>query len=387
VKRTHYLQEIENAFKAHPVVAILGPRQCGKSTLAQQYAQQHPTLPSNIFDLENPLHLAQLEENASFILNAQSGLIIIDEIQYLPNLFKLLRVIVDQDRERRKFLILGSASRDLIHQSSETLAGRVQYIELSPLSAIETQNTKELWNRGGFPLSFLAENDLFSSTWRNSYIKTYLERDIPNLGFKIPAKQLRRFWMMLSHYHGNIFNASELGKSLGVASTTIKRYLDILTGTFMVRELQPWFENINKRQVKSPKIYIRDSGIYHSLLSINNHEELLQHPKLSASWEGFALEEIIKYHQAEPDDCYFWAIHNQCELDLLLMINGKRLGFEFKFSDKPKHTPSMAQAIELLQLDQLTLITPGEHQYQLSEKTACSGLSHYLGLKTSTQIT
>jgi uncharacterized protein len=376
--RPLFLQKIKKAFEVHPVVALLGPRQCGKSTLAKQYAKECGIVTENFFDLEDPVTLSQLENNAKFSLESRTGLIVIDEVQHLPDLFKLLRVIVDQDRSKRQFLILGSASRDLIHQSSETLAGRIQYIELTPFSVMETSDVTRTWSRGGFPEAFLAQSDEHSDMWRKAYIKTYLERDIPNLGFRIPAKMLRRFWMMLIHYHGNIFNASELGKSLGVNGKTVKSYLDILCGTFMVRELQPWFENISKRQVKSPKIYMRDSGIYHSLLAVDSYAALSQHPKLGASWEGFALEEVIRFHGAEPEDCYFWAVHNQAELDLLLMIDGKRLGFEFKFSDKPKLTRSMRQACEILNLDHLTILTPGNYRHLMSNDISVCGLEAYL---------
>lgn len=299
MQRAHSLNIIKKCFSTHPVVAILGPRQCGKTTLAKMYAEpeitrSHP----NYFDLEDPIDLARLQNPQLALANLQ-GLIVIDEIQRLPNLFTNLRVLVDHPIQQQQFLILGSASRDLINQSAETLAGRIAYVELTPFSYHETKDIEQLWLRGGFPRSFLAKTDADSFSWRQFYISTYLEQDLPNLGIQIPAQSLRRFWSMLTHYHGNIFNASELGRSFGAADTTIRRYLDILTGTFMVRQLQPWQENLKKRQVKSPKIYIRDSGILHGLLDIEDQQQLSLHPKLGTSWEGFALEEVISAHNAK----------------------------------------------------------------------------------------
>lgn len=379
VKRKYFINEIDRALEVHPVLALLGPRQCGKTTLVKQYAslKQGKSLPSlHHFDLEDPDDLAKLDA-PKLALEDLSGLIVIDEIQRQPELFPLLRVLVDQHK-KRKFLILGSASRDLIKQSSETLAGRIRYIEITPFSYSEVDHLTRLWFRGGFPNSYLAKNDQNSNEWRQAYITTFLERDIPNLGIQIPAQTLRRFWMMLAHVHGNIFNASEIGTSLGVAHTTVRHYLDILTGTFMIRELTPWIENINKRQIKSPKIYFRDSGIFHSLLGIHDLQALQNHPKLGASWEGFALEQITRAHHAEPEECYFWGIHSQGELDLLIFKNGKRLGFEFKYSDAPKLTSSMQLAYDTLQLDKLTVIYPGKSHYRLTTAIDVMGLENYL---------
>lgn len=381
MNRLHYLETIKAAFGVHPVVALLGPRQCGKTTLAHQFARIEKYFSKrHYFDLENPLDIQRLDQNALLTLNELEGLIIIDEIQRLPDLFSLLRVMVDKDREtkKRRFLILGSASRDLIRQSSETLAGRIQYIELTPFIGTEVDDLKKLWIRGGFPESYLARDSESSFVWRREYIRTYLERDIPNLGFNIPPQMLRRFWMMLTEYHGNIFNASELGKSLQVAGHTVRRYLDILTGTFMVRELSPWFENISKRQVKSPKIYFRDSGVYHALLGLADYDVLWNHPKLGASWEGMALEEVIRHSDVLPEECFFWGIHAQAELDLLLHCRGKRLGFEFKYTNQPSMTKSMHTAVDVLRLDKLTVISPGEHDFPLTEKVRAMGLSVFL---------
>lgn len=376
-KRDRYIQELYEAFEVHPVIALLGPRQCGKTTLARLFQHMYEKkIPFTYFDLEDPRDIAKL---STPMLNLENltGCIIIDEIQRQPDLFPILRVLVDQKKDRR-FLILGSASRDLINQSSETLAGRIRYIELTPFSYWEVDHINKLWIRGGFPLSYLAKNEPHSFEWRSSYITTFLERDIPNLGINIPAPMLRRFWIMLSHYHGQIFNSSEIGKSLGIAHTTVRRYLDILTGTFMIRQLQPWFENIEKRQVKSPKIYFRDSGILHTLLNIPDHESLINHPKLGSSWEGFAIEEIIRLHEATTDEAYFWGIHNQAELDLLIFKNGKKIGFEFKFADAPKLTSSMKISMELLNLDFLSVIFPGKGRFFLSQNIEAIGLEEYL---------
>src|SRR3990167_352160 len=290
MERPVFEERITKAFDNHPVVALLGPRQCGKTTLAKMYAESSRQVTH--FDLENPRDLVKLS-SPLLALEELPGLIIIDEIQRTPNLFNILRVLVDGKKVEQKFLILGSASRDLIHQSSETLAGRIAHLELTPFNFQETNNLQQLWLRGGFPKSYLARSIEGSCEWRQSYITTFLERDIPGLGINIPAQTLRRFWLMLAHYHSNIFNASEIGNSLGASHTTMRKYLDILTGVFMIRQLPPWFANIKKRQVKSPKIYFRDSGIYHSLMGIESNNTLINHPKLGSSWEGLALEEEI----------------------------------------------------------------------------------------------
>ncbi len=376
MQRPFYLDQLQRQFEITPCVALLGPRQCGKTTLAKDYAKRcNKTV--TYLDLENPIDLAQLDA-AMLALEPLRGLIVIDEVQLRPDLFPLLRVLIDQ-HEDRQFLVLGSASRDLLQQSSESLAGRVSYLELTPFCYEETPHLEPLWVRGGFPLSYLAPTDSHSYDWRQAYITTFLERDIPQLGFKIPANTLRRFWMMLTHYHGQLLNASELGQSLSVAHTSIRHYLDILTGTFMIRELTPWLENIKKRQIKTPKIYFRDSGLYHALLGVRDLMALRSNPKLGASWEGFALEEIIRHHQARSEECFFWGIHSQAELDLLLFQDGKRLGFEFKYNDAPTLTTSMKNAMEHLALDQLKVIYPGNKSYLLADKIQVVGLEAYLG--------
>jgi hypothetical protein len=340
--------------------------------LANEYAQRYGKV--YFFDLENPIDLARLENPMLALANLQSDLVIIDEIQRRPELFPVLRVLVDA--KPRKFLILGSASRDLLKQSSETLAGRIGYIELPPFSIAEVKDEKRLWLRGGFPRSYLAALNEESYAWRQAYIATFLERDIPNLGFNIPPVLMRRLWMMLAHYHGQILNATEIGKSLSISHHTVRKYLDILAGTFMVRILTPWFENISKRQIKSPKIYLRDSGLLHALVNIQNEEQLQVYPKLGSSWEGFALEEIIKEYHASLEECYFWAIQSGAELDLLIIKDGKRIGFEFKHTDFPKVTPSMNIALEILNLEHLYIVFPysGE-SFPLSNKITARGLN------------
>jgi predicted AAA+ superfamily ATPase len=378
LERKDFIESIDFAFEVNPVVAILGPRQCGKTTITKKYIQAKDNFPKeNYFDLERPRDRERLQ-TPDLTLSELTGLIVIDEIQFIPELFPILRVLVDQHERKQKYLILGSASRDLIRQSSETLAGRISYLELTPFTYQETGQMQPLWIRGGFPPSYLAKNDEISGSWRKEYIKTYLERDIPNLGIEIPPENLRRFWMMLAHYHGGILNASELGRSLGFTGKTIQKYADILTGTFMVRQLQPWFENIGKRQVKSPKIYIRDSGIFHSLIGLRTYSDLLVHPKIGASWEGFALEQVIMSLKVDQEQCFFWSTHQNAELDLLIFKDGKRLGFEFKYTTAPKFTKSMQIAMQDLKLDSLTVIYPGDLNYPLKEGIRASGLKNFL---------
>lgn len=379
ISRPLFINRLGLSFKVNPVVAILGPRQCGKTTISKEYILKRDPLFSqeNYFDLENDRDLERLRD-PFLILSQLKGLILIDEIQKKPDLFPKLRVLVDNKSLKQQYLILGSASRDLIKQSSETLAGRISYLELTPFDFLEVHDIPTLWERGGYPLSFLAETTEISIAWRKAFIKTYLERDIPLLGIDIPSENLKRFWMMIAHYHGCIFNTSEIGRSLGFSHKTIQNYADILSGTFMVRQLQPWHENISKRQIKSSKIFIRDSGIFHTLLGVNSHSELLINPKLGASWEGFALEETIRHLQADQEECYFWGTHNQAELDLLIIKNGKKMGFEFKYSSSPSLTKSMQIAYEDLRLDSLAVIYPGELDYPLNKNIQARGLKNFL---------
>lgn len=377
MKRVKFLKDIQEAFEVHPIVAILGPRQSGKTTLARQFIEKNPALPLHYFDLENPSDFENFENPKTILENLQ-GLIIIDEIQRRPNIFPVLRVLVDRDNNNQQYLILGSASPYLMQQSSETLAGRVEYMELTPFGYGEADDLDKLWLRGGFPRSYLADSDSHSFRWRENYIRAFLERDIPNLGIKIPAINIRRFWMMICHNHGNIFNAQEISKSMMLSQPTAKHYLDILSATFMVRQLPAWYENISKRQVRAPKVYIRDSGIFHSLLGLEDKSALLSHPKLGASWEGFALEEIINFHRLREQECFFWSIHGDAEIDLLTFQKSKRIAYEFKFSDAPKITRSIHTAIEALKLDKIFIIYPGDKEYDLSDKIKMIGLRNYL---------
>lgn len=370
--RRRRLDRIKNNLRVQPVCVLLGPREVGKITLARDYVQEYALNDAHFFDLENPLDLVRLENPMLTLSAITQKLIVIDEIQRKPELFPVLRVLVDRPGNNTKFLILGSASRDLIQQSSETLAGRIGYIDLPPFSLFEVDKSARLFLRGGFPKSYLAQSEGDSYLWRKNYISTFLERDIPNLGFAIPPQQLRKFWLMLAHYHGQIFNASEIARALGISSHTVRRYLDILIGTFMIRELQPWFENLHKRQVKSSKIYFKDSGILHALLSIETHDQLNSNPKLGAFWEGFALEEIVR--TIEIDECYFWSTQAHAELDLLIFKNGKKIGFEFKYSDTPRITKSMRIACEDLKLDHLAIIYPGDQITPLDTNITLYGL-------------
>ena len=378
--RRALLSELERSFRVHPAVAILGPRQCGKTTLARQFAQAAARRgPVAFFDLEDPVDRERLRAPKS-VLEPLDGLIVIDEVQRAPELFSVLRVLIDRPkpaRRRPRFLLLGSASPQLLRQGSESLAGRLRFVELAPfqLGEVGAEKLRRLWSRGGFPRSFLARADRESLQWRQAFMETYLERDIPALGLQIPAASLRRFWLMLSHYHGQIFNASEIGRSLGAADTTVRRYLDILSGTFMVRQLPPWIENIAKRQVKSPKIYFRDSGVLHALWGAADERALLHHPKMGASWEGFALEEVARAHGASEREAYFWAAHSGAELDLLIVKDGRRMGFEIKFSDAPGVTASMRTALSDLKLDSLTVVYPGDRAFRLAPRIEARGLA------------
>ena len=379
MQRAGLQKRVHNLLRTFKVVALLGPRQSGKTTLAREIASAIKEFPAgrNYFDLEDPVHLDRLE-NPKLALEGLRGLVVIDEIQRRPDLFPVLRVLADRPKTPARFLILGSASRDLIRQGSETLAGRIGFAEVTPftLSEVGATEVEKLWLRGGFPLSFLADSDADSAQWREFYVRTFLERDIPALGIQIAPTALRRFWMMLAHYHGQVFNASDLGRSLAVADTTVRRYLDALVGTLMVRRLSPWFENIGKRQVKTPKIYFRDSGLLHRLAGVNDAGQLHTWPKLGASWEGFALEEIIRLADASEEEAYFWSVHSQGELDLLIVKDGKRLGFEFKYADSPRLTPACRMALEHLNLDQLTLVCPGDAAYELDGGVRVRGLNH-----------
>jgi predicted AAA+ superfamily ATPase len=364
INRPQFEAEVRESLSYNPVTAILGPRQCGKTTLARSISE---TIKSTLFDLEDPADFELLKSNPKQIFYGLEGLVIIDEIQRLPELFPLLRVLADEANSKRKYLILGSASPDLIRNSSESLAGRIGFINLTGfrLNEVGTENLRNLWIRGGFPRSYLAQNENQSFTWRNDFIQTFLERDISMYGFNIPPVTLRRFWQMLAHYHGQVWNGAEFARAMGVSEPTVKRYLDILTGTYMIRQLQPWYENLKKRQVKAPKVYIRDSGILHTLLTLED-DKILTNVKVGASWEGFVIEQLIQVLNTR--DCYFWRTHTGAELDLLVVKSGKKLGFEIKYSDVPKITRSMNSVIEELGLDKLFLIYQGKRKLQLQER-------------------
>jgi len=364
IERMIYLEKFNSALRRSPIIALLGPRQCGKTTLARIFAQDKL---ATLFDLESQPDLRRLQ-NPEFVLGSLKGLVVLDEIQATPELFGVIRVLVDRSENQARFLILGSASPYIIKNISETLAGRVEFVELSGFDLSETgaEAWERLWLRGGFPRAYLADTDEDSLAWREGFIRTFLERDIPQLGISIPATAMRRFWTMLSHYHGQIWNGSELARSMGMSDKTVRSYLDILSGTFMVRQLQPWYENISKRQVKAPKIYFRDSGLLHSLLGLSDQHSLLGHPKVGASWEGFALEQIL--HAVRPAEPYFWATHGGAELDLFFIYRGRRYGVEIKFNEAPKVTPSMRTVLETLKLDRLWVVYPGQHSYSVDEK-------------------
>jgi len=368
IKRIEKLAALKNAFEYSPAVAILGPRQCGKTTLAHQFAANFSLNKTHFFDLEDPNALAALD-NPILALQELKGLIIIDEIQRRPDFFPALRVLIDKFQDK-KYLILGSASRNLLRQSSETLAGRISYHELSGFSLNELAPTdqKKRWTRGGFPRSFLAPNYQASFNWRKDFITTFLERDIPNLGLNIPAKGLRRFWMMLAHYHGNIFNASEIARSLGISNVTTARYLDLLSGTFLMRQLQPWFYNTKKRIIKRPKVYFRDSGIFHALMGISTIEEFGKHPRMGASWEGFIIEQVISLLGLKEEEAYFWGVHTGAECDLVFSKKGKLWGVEVKYQEAPGITPSMRSTISELALKHLWVVYPGNRIYPLDKK-------------------
>ena len=364
IPRPEQIEKIKSSFQVHPVTALLGPRQCGKTTLARLIAEKEP---ATIFDLEDPIDLQRLSAPMQ-ALQGLSGLVVIDEIQRKPELFELLRVLVDRSGQSARFLLLGSASPYLVKGVSESLAGRIGFVDLGgfQLREVGEQHRNRLWLGGGFPRSFLSESDSDSAQWRADFIRTFLERDIPQLGITIAAETLRRFWSMVSHYHGQVWNAAEFARSLGKAENTARRYLDILAGAYMVRIVPPWHENLKKRQIKSPKIYIRDSGLLHSLLQISDMSNLQGHPKIGASWEGFALEHVV--NAFDTREFYFWGTHAGAELDLLLMVAGKRYGFEFKYTDAPGTTRSMHIAIDDLGLDHLWIVYPGDQEYALSDK-------------------
>lgn len=370
VDRPQILSEIRAALKRSRIVALVGPRQSGKTTIARQLV---PSDSPRYFDLEDPVSLARLTEPMTALAPLR-GVVVIDEVQRRPELFPVLRVLADRKPLGARFLILGSASPGLLRQASESLAGRIETITMMGFGLIELGKgaLERHWQRGGFPLSYLARSEKDSLRWRSQFTQTFLERDLPQLGINIPATTMLRFWTMLAHNHGGIWNAAEPARSLGLSQPTVRRYLDLLTDLFIIRQLTPWHENLKKRQVKSPKIYVRDSGLLHHLLGIATERDLLSHPKSGSSWEGYAIEEVLRV--VRPSEAYFWATHTGAELDLLLMVKGRRIGVEVKRQDAPQLTPSMRIAVDDLGLDQLTVLYPGDAVYKLADSVQVAPL-------------
>ena len=368
IRRERHLETVQHLLERNPVVALLGARQVGKTTLARELVDRRAETAIR-FDLEDQDDLARLAE-PKLALGALDGLVVIDEVQRRPDLFPVLRVLVDRPQVKTRFLILGSASPDLLRQGSETLAGRIAFHELDgfALDEVGAEQSDAVWLRGGFPRSFLAPTDEDSAAWRREFVRTFLERDLPQLGIQVPSATLHRFWSMLAHHHGQVWNAAELARSLGVAGSTVRRYLDLLTGALVVRVLQPWHENLGKRQVKSPKVFVADSGLLHTLLGIIRRDDLERHPKVGASWEGFVQREIMRQIGARPEECFFWATHAGAELDLLVIRGRRRLGFEIKRTTSPSVTRSMHAAFEALGLERLEVIHAGEHTFPLRDR-------------------
>ena len=373
--RPRHVSEVIRLLRTYPVVAILGARQVGKTTLAAMVAQaRHRPVAS--FDLENPADVSRLAD-PMLSLAAVRGLVILDEVQHRPDLFPSLRVLADRPRRPARFLVLGSASASLLRQVSESLAGRIAFHHLDGLSLAETGvvHLRRLWLRGGFPRAFLARSDTISLEWRQHFTRTFIERDLPQLGVQIPAGTLGRFWPMLAHYHGQMWNGAELARAFGVSDMTVRRYLDLLAATFVVRVLPPWHENLGKRQVKSPKVYISDSGVLHTLLGIRTHDDLERHPKVGASWEGFGIGQVVDHLRAGWHECYFWRTHAGAELDLLIVRGRMRRGFEFKRTTAPAVTPSMRQALADLKLSSIDVIHAGAETFPMAEGIRAVALS------------
>ena len=375
IQRPRALEQLQRALKRSPVVALLGPRQCGKTTLAHQCAGAE----RHFFDLESSLDRAALSAAAERTLAPLRGLVVLDEVQTMPQLLSVLRVLADRRGTPARFLLLGSASPDLIRGAAESLAGRVAFVHLAGFDLTETgaESASRLWERGGFPRSFLAEDDAASYAWRQDFIETFLSRDAARFGITLPPEGLRRFWTMLAHLHGGSLNTAELGRAVSLDQKTASRYVDILAGAFLVRRLPPWFENTGKRLVKAPKIYVRDSGLLHALLGLRTPAEVRSHPRLGASWEGFALEHAIGLFHAERD-AYFWGTHGGAELDLLITRGGAKYGFEFKFAETPATTKSMRVAMADLALKRLFVVYPGTRRFALDDDLVALPLSGLL---------
>jgi len=370
IVREKYVAQVETALRRSPVVALLGPRQCGKTTLARHVCTSGV---SEFFDLGSPRDQQRLQ-NPEMTLEACRGLVVLDEIQDKPELFSVLRSVVDQGTAKGPFLLLGSASPSLVKGASESLAGRIEFVDLTPflLREVGYENQHKLWVRGGFPRSYLARSMKDSVAWREGFVRTFLQRDLPQLGITIPAPAMRRFWTMLAHYHGQTWNASDISRSLGVSDKTVRSYLDILTQTYMIRQLQPWYENLGKRQVKAPKIYFRDSGLMHSLLSLEDASALMGHPRVGASWEGFALEQVLGL--VRPATAYYWATYSGGEIDLLFESGGKRYGVECKFAEAPSVTTTTRHLVEVLGLHHLWIVCPCKQAYPLDKRITVTSL-------------
>lgn len=376
ISRARHVRRVRWLLRHNPVVAILGPRQIGKSTLARQVAEQRRKV--TFFDLERPADLRRLEDPER-VLAPLEGLVVLDEVQRRPDIFPILRVLVDRPRSPR-FLVLGSAAPELLAQGSETLAGRIAFHPLEGLDLAEVtpRNLARLWLRGGFPRSYTAPSGTASLQWRQDFIRTFLERDLPMLGIRTAEPTMRRFWSMLAHVHGSTLNWSELGRSMGVSDMTVRRYLDSLTSTFVVRQLQPWFENISKRQVKSPKVYLTDPGLLHALLDIGTQEQLDGHSKVGASWEGFVIAQVVRRLGARPDQCFFWATHAGVEIDLVVIAGEQRLGFEVKLTTAPSATASARSALAELGLERVDVVHAGTQTYPLSGRIRALAASRIL---------
>lgn len=367
IERSELVQDIQAKLKRSQAVAVLGARQVGKTTLARQIASCWPEA-VHIFDLEKTQDKQALSHTPELVLGACRGLVILDEIQRMPALFEILRPLCDDPDRKAVFLLLGSANWDLVKGVSESLAGRVLFVDVPGLALEEvgTSAQDSLWFRGGYPRAFCAGNEEEALEWLDAFRRTYLERDIPGFGSKVSPTALGRFWSMLAHYHGQTWNASKFSEALGMDSRTVTHYRDLLVGTFMIRVLPPWFENLGKRNVKSPKVYVRDTGILHLMLGLSNMRAVQSHPAYGASWEGFALEQILIAHGSQ--DAWFWGTQRGAELDLMIIKAGKRIGFEFKCTDAPSPTKSMHIALNDLKLENLYVVYPGIRSYPLHEK-------------------
>ena len=369
IERKRHIQEILDSFKDFPVVAVIGPRQVGKTTLAHQVARVYPE-PTRHFDLERGADLNRLAEDPEFVLNEQQGLIVLDEVQRLPDIYTTIRVLADRRTGPSKFLVLGSASPNLLHLTSESLAGRIRYHNLSGLGLYEIQPGLQdsLWLRGGFPKSFLARSDSRAFLWLEEFTYTFLTRDLPALGFTLSPTLLRRFWTMLAHLQGQVWNASEIGRSLGLSDVTVRRYLDMMSDALVIRLVQPWYANIKKRQVKSPRIYFRDVGLLHALLGISSMEELLSHPKAGASWEGFVMEQVTDLFRLRDHQVFFWRTHTGAEIDMIVQRGTELIGIEIKRTSSPSVTKSIRSALADLELTAVRIIHAGKESYPLTEK-------------------